>query len=64
MKKFETYTKEYLFALLISGNKSEKYDALKELCRRYKDINYAAIKELAEQHIKEQFHKEKGRLIL
>lgn len=50
MINFETSTKDYLFSLLISGNDLEKDNALKELCKRYKDINYYAIKRLAKQH--------------
>ena len=46
----ERYTKDYLFALLISGNDAEKDCALKELCKRYKEISYWSIKKLAEQH--------------
>lgn len=52
MTKYETSTKDYLFSLLISGNKEEKNRALRELCNRYKEINYYSIKRLAEQHIK------------
>lgn len=52
MKSFDRYTKDYLFALLISGSESEKYDALKELCKQYKDISYGAIVEFAKQHTK------------
>lgn len=50
MINFKTFTKDYLFSLLISGNDLEKDNALKELCKRYKDINYYVIKRLAEQH--------------
>ena len=52
MTKYETSTKDYLFAILISGTEEEKNGALKELCNRYKDISYYSIKKLAEQHIK------------
>ena len=46
----ETLTKDYLFALLINGSENEKDKALKELCKRYKEISYCTIKMLAEQH--------------
>lgn len=46
----EHYTKDYLFALLISGNEEEKNRALKELCNRYKEISYYQIKKFVEQH--------------
>ena len=49
MAKYETYTKDYLFALLISGTEEEKDRALRELCNRYKEINFYSIKRLAEQ---------------
>ena len=52
MTKYETYTKDYLFALLISGNEEEKNRALRELCNRYKEINYYGIKRLAQEHMK------------
>ena len=52
MKKYETCTKDYLFAILISGTEEEKNGALRELCTRYKEINYYSIKRLAQQHIK------------
>ena len=52
MHSFDRYTKDYLFALLMSGSESEKYDALKELCKQYKDISYGAIVEFAKQHTK------------
>lgn len=50
MKKYETYTKDYLFAILISGTDEEKNRALMELCNRYKEISYYSIKRLAQQH--------------
>ena len=50
MSKYKNATKDYLFALLISGNTDEKGDALCELCDRYKEINYYAIKRLAMEH--------------
>lgn len=50
MINFKTFTKDYLFSLLISGNDLEKDNALKELCKRYKDISYYVIKRLTEQH--------------
>ena len=37
MAKYETSTKDYLFAILISGTKEEKNGALRELCNRYKN---------------------------
>ena len=52
MTKYETCTKDYLFALLISGTEEEKNRVLRELCNRYKEINYYSIKRLAEQHTK------------
>ena len=53
MAKYETSTKDYLFAILISGTEEEKTVALRELCNRYKEINFYTIKKLAEQHMKE-----------
>ena len=53
MTNFENLTKDYLFALLISGNEEEKTVALRELCNRYKEINFYTIIQLAEQHMKE-----------
>lgn len=50
MSKYKNATKDYLFALLISGNTDEKDDALDELCNRYKEINYWAIRRLAKEH--------------
>ena len=50
MAKYETSTKDYLFAVLISGTEEEKNRALRELCNRYKEINFYTIKKLAEQH--------------
>lgn len=50
MSKYESYTKDYLFALIVSGTDREKDCALKELCKRYKEINYYCIKKLAKQH--------------
>lgn len=61
--KYGMYTKDYLFSLLISGNDEEKYDALWELCKRYKDIHYGDIVALAKQHTKQRFHCWKGKLI-
>lgn len=52
MTNYETYTKDYLFAILISGTEEEKNGALRELCNRYKEINFYSIKKLAEQHTK------------
>ena len=52
MTKYETSTKDYLFAILISGTEEEKNRALRELCNRYKEVNFYTIKKLAEQHIK------------
>ena len=52
MAKYETSTKDYLFAILMSGNEEEKNGALRELCNRYKEINFYSIKKLAEQHTK------------
>lgn len=52
MNGYNYYTKDYLFALLISGDNKEKEYALQELCNRYKEINYYSIKSLA-KHIKE-----------
>ena len=52
MTKYETSTKDYLFAILISGTEEEKDRALRELCTRYKEINFYSIKRLAKQHIK------------
>ena len=52
MTKYETYTKDYLFAILISGTEEEKNGVLRELCNRYKEISYYSIKRLAEQHTK------------
>ena len=52
MTKYETSTKDYLFAILISGTDEEKSRALRELCNRYKEISYYNIKKLAEQHTK------------
>lgn len=53
MAKYETSTKDYyLFAILISGTEEEKNGALRELCNRYKEINFYSIKKLAEQHMK------------
>jgi len=50
MKRYQNATKDYLFALLISGNADEKGDALCELCDRYKEINYWEIRRLAVEH--------------
>ena len=52
MAKYETSTKDYLFAILMSGNEEEKNRSLRELCNRYKEINFYSIKKLAEQHTK------------
>lgn len=52
MTKYVTCTKDYLFAILISGTDEEKNGALRELCDRYKEISYYNIKRLAEQHTK------------
>ena len=52
MTKYETSTKDYLFAILISGTEEEKNGALRELCNRYKEISYCSIKKLSEQHTK------------
>ena len=52
MTKYETSTKDYLFAILISGTEEEKNGALRELCDRYKEISYYSIKRLAEKHTK------------
>ena len=52
MTNYETYTKDYLFAILISGTEEEKNGALRELCDRYKEISYYSIKRLVEQHTK------------
>lgn len=49
MRYYESYTKDYLFALLISGKEEEKNGALRELCSRYKEINFYTIMRLAEQ---------------
>lgn len=46
----KSLTKDYLFALLISGSEDEKDKALRELCKRYKEISYYTIKKLTEQH--------------
>jgi hypothetical protein len=54
MKEYKNYTKDYLFSLLISGNDREKECALQELCKRYKEISYYAIKRLAKEHLKEE----------
>ena len=56
MTNYETYTKDYLFAILISGTDEEKNGALRELCNRYKEISYYSIKRLAEQHTKWRFY--------
>ena len=53
MNEYKNYTKDYLFALLISGDNNEKEYALQELCNRYKEICYYSIKRLAKEHIKE-----------
>lgn len=45
----KNYTKDYLFALLMNGNEDEKNKALRELCNRYKDINFYTIKRLAKE---------------
>ena len=58
MAKYETSTKDYLFAILMSGNEEEKNGALRELCNRYKEINFYSIKRLAEQHTKWRFYLE------
>lgn len=50
MKDYTNYTKDYLFALLLNGSEEEKNKALRELCNRYKEISYYAIKRLAEEH--------------
>ena len=47
MREYKSYTKDYLFALLISGSDEEKEYALQELCNRYKEISYYSIKRLA-----------------
>lgn len=52
MTNYESATKDYLFALLISGNDKEKTNALRELCDRYKEINFYSIMRLAGQHAK------------
>ena len=52
MTKYETSTKDYLFAILISGTEEKKNGSLRELCNRYKEINFYTIKKLAEQHTK------------
>lgn len=52
MAKYESYTKDYLFALLISGTDDEKNKALRELCNRCKEINYYSIKMLVKEHTK------------
>lgn len=54
MEKYESYTKDYLFALLISGTDEEKNGALRELCNRYKEISYYSIKKLAEETVRIQ----------
>ena len=50
MSKYRNATKDYLFALLISGSANEKDDALRELCDRYKEINYWEIRRLAKEN--------------
>ena len=50
MNKYKNYTKDYLFALLISGDDNEKEYALQELCNRYKEISYYGIKRLVKEH--------------
>ena len=52
MTEYKVYTKDYLFAILISGTEEEKNKALRELCNRYKEINFYSIKKLAEQRTK------------
>lgn len=54
MNKYKNYTKDYLFALLISGDDNEKEYALQELCNRYKEVSYYGVKRLIEQR-KEKF---------
>ena len=50
MNGYNYYTKDYLFALLISGDNKEKEYALQELCNRYKEISYYGIKRLVKEH--------------
>ena len=54
MNEYKNYTKDYLFALLISGDNKEKEYALQELCNRYKEVSYYGVKRLIEQR-KERF---------
>ena len=53
MTSYKSATKDYLFALLISGDENEKDVALMELCKRYKEISFYTIKKLAREHMKE-----------